>query len=130
MFRASYGQFSGYFMMLFQLEILCQMRQEDDHEWGIDTSLVEGGHMRFEVSTAVKIQTDVFWVVMSCTVVVGYQCFRGLCCLCLQGEGAVMGKKRRDKGLISDFTLKMEAAVIQNVGILPQHYMMSQPRRT
>jgi hypothetical protein len=24
----------------------------------------------------------------------------------------------------------MEAAVIQNVGILPQHYMMSQPRRT
>jgi hypothetical protein len=30
--------------------------------------------MRFEVSTAVKIQVDVFWVVKLCSVVVGYQC--------------------------------------------------------
>jgi len=28
----------------------------------------------------------VFWVVMPCGVVVGYQSFRGLCCLHLQGE--------------------------------------------
>jgi len=33
---------------------------------------------------AVKIQVKVFWVKMLCTVV-GYQCFRGSCCLCLSG---------------------------------------------
>jgi len=31
------------------------------------------------------MQVKVFWVVMLCSVVVGYQCFRGLCCLHLQG---------------------------------------------
>jgi hypothetical protein len=34
----------------------------------------------------VKIQVDVFWVVTQCSVVVGYQHFRGLCRLHLQGE--------------------------------------------
>jgi hypothetical protein len=41
---------------------------------------------KFEAFTAVKIQVDVFWVVTSCSDVVGYQCFGTLCCLCLQGE--------------------------------------------
>jgi hypothetical protein len=46
-------------------------------------------------------QVDVFCIVTPCNVVVGYQCFRGPCCLHLQGE----------------------------VGIPPQHYTASQPRR-
>jgi hypothetical protein len=31
-------------------------------------------------------QVEVFWVVMQCSVLVGYQHFRGPCCLHLQGE--------------------------------------------
>jgi hypothetical protein len=41
--------------------------------------------VRFEALTAVKIQV-VFWVVMPCSVVVGYQCFRGSCQLHPEGE--------------------------------------------
>jgi hypothetical protein len=33
-----------------------------------------------------SIQVKVFWVVMPCSVVVGYQHFRGPCCLDLQGD--------------------------------------------
>jgi len=33
-----------------------------------------------------KIQVAVFWVVTLCSSVVGYQCFRGLCCLHLHGD--------------------------------------------
>jgi len=36
--------------------------------------------MRCRVFIAVKIQVKVFWVVMPCDVMVGYQCFRGHCC--------------------------------------------------
>jgi hypothetical protein len=46
--------------------------------------------VRFEVFMAVKVQVEVFLVVMLCSVVVGHQCFRGPCCI--------------------HFTLKMEAA--------------------
>jgi hypothetical protein len=35
---------------------------------------------------AVKIQVEVFWVVMLCSAVVGYKCFRGSCCPHLQVE--------------------------------------------
>jgi len=42
--------------------------------------------VRFEVFMVVKIQVKVFWVVMLCSVVVGYQHFGGPCCLHLQGE--------------------------------------------
>jgi len=35
---------------------------------------------------AVNIEVEVFWVVTPCNVVVGYQRFRGPCCLHLQGE--------------------------------------------
>jgi len=40
---------------------------------------------KFEVLTAVKVQIEVFWVVMSYNVVVVYQCFRAPCCLHLHG---------------------------------------------
>jgi len=36
------------------------------------------------VFTAVNIRVKVFWVLISCSVVVGYQHFRGPCCLHLQ----------------------------------------------
>jgi len=47
------------------------------------------------------ILSRVFWIVTPCRFVVGYQRFRGSCCLHIQVK----------------------------VGILPQHYTVSQPRR-
>jgi len=35
-----------------------------------------------------RLEFVVFWVVVPCSVVVGYQHFRGLCCLPLQGWSA------------------------------------------
>jgi len=32
-----------------------------------------------------KIEVDVFWVVTLCSIVVGYQSFKGPCCLHLHG---------------------------------------------
>jgi hypothetical protein len=55
-----------------------------------------------------KIQAKI-WVVMPCSVGVGYQRFWGPYCLHLQGE---------DGGSLD----------LWNIGILPQHYTMSQPR--
>jgi hypothetical protein len=48
------------------------------------------------------------WAVMPCSVILGYQCFRGPCCLHLQGGGSMN---------------------LWNASILLQHYMMSQLRR-
>jgi len=42
-------------------------------------------HAKFEGFTAMKIPAAVFRVVMPCNVVVGYQRFRGPCCLHLLG---------------------------------------------
>jgi hypothetical protein len=39
-----------------------------------------------ESFTSVMFQVDIFWVVTPCSVVVGYQCFGGSCCLHLQDE--------------------------------------------
>jgi hypothetical protein len=39
------------------------------------------------------IQVEVFWVVTSCSVVIGYQCFGGPCCYHLQGEVNGAGRK-------------------------------------
>jgi hypothetical protein len=39
----------------------------------------------FQDFAAVKFQVDVFWIVMACSVVVGYQHFRGPRCFHLQG---------------------------------------------
>jgi hypothetical protein len=65
---------------------------------------------RFWVFTVVKIQVEVFWDVMPCSVVVGYQHFGGPYCLHLQGGDG--GSK-----------------VQQNVGILLQYYMALHPLR-
>jgi len=43
-------------------------------------------------------QVKVVWVVMPCSFVVGYQCFRGLCCFHLQSEVPRMGKDGTDTG--------------------------------
>jgi len=42
----------------------------------------------FEAFTAVLFQVDVIWVETPCSVVVGYQRFRGQCCLHLQPTGS------------------------------------------
>jgi hypothetical protein len=42
------------------------------------------------------IQDELFWVVMPCSVVVGYQRFGGPCCFHLQGEVAGMGENDID----------------------------------
>jgi hypothetical protein len=42
----------------------------------------------------VMIQVEVFWVVTPCSTVVGYQYFRGPCCLHLQGEVHGAGSRR------------------------------------
>jgi hypothetical protein len=39
----------------------------------------------FEVSSAVRIQVQIFWVVTHCSFVVGYQCFGRPCCLHFSG---------------------------------------------
>jgi len=46
---------------------------------------------------AVDIQVELFWVVMLCGVVVGYQHFRGSCWVQIQGEVTGAGKKRPNK---------------------------------
>jgi hypothetical protein len=56
------------------------------------------------------VQVEFFWVLTSCSAVVGYQRSRGPCCLHLLGDG----------GGSTD---------LWNAAILPQHYMTSQPRR-
>jgi hypothetical protein len=45
------------------------------------------------------VQVQLFWVMMLCSVVVGYQCFRGPCCLHLLGNVTGMGKYGIDIGL-------------------------------
>jgi hypothetical protein len=37
------------------------------------------------LAAAVMFQVEVFWIVTPCGVVIGYQRFRGTCCLHLQG---------------------------------------------
>jgi hypothetical protein len=58
-----------------------------------DWFLIRNRLTRFEVLMAVDIQVELFWVVMLCGVVVGYQHFRWLCCLHLEGEVTGAGKK-------------------------------------
>jgi hypothetical protein len=41
---------------------------------------------RFESFTAAMFEIEVFWVVMPCSVALGYRRFRGPCCLHLQVE--------------------------------------------
>jgi hypothetical protein len=55
------------------------------------------------VFTMIRIQIEVFYVMMLCSVVGGYHCFGGPYCLHLQPADG--GSK-----------------VLRNIGILPQHY--------
>jgi len=69
--------------------------------------------VRFEVFTAMKIEFEVFCVLMSCSVVVRYQCFTGSCCLHLQGEVAGIGRNGID--LDPDLTEAADATSWQEV---------------
>jgi hypothetical protein len=51
--------------------------------------------VRFEALAVVKIQAEVFWVVMLGSIVVGYQCFRGPCCLHLLSQHYMVSQPRR-----------------------------------
>jgi len=63
------------------------------HEKGYWTKKSSSQNMtfiaRFEVSIAVKIRIEVFWIEMPCSVAVGYQRFRGTRCLHLRSEVCV-----------------------------------------
>jgi hypothetical protein len=52
----------------------------------------------FDAFMAVMFLVFVFWVVIPHSVVVGYQCFRGLWCLHLQGEVADVEENGIDVG--------------------------------
>jgi len=56
---------------------------------------------------------EVFWAMMSCSVVVGHHHFRGPCYLHIQDEVPEDGGSPEPR----------------NVGVLPQHYTASQTRR-
>jgi len=43
----------------------------------------------FKLENTILFKVVVIWVVMLCSDVVGYQCFRGLCFLSLQGEANI-----------------------------------------
>jgi hypothetical protein len=53
-----------------------------------------------DVYVVVKIQTEVFWVVMLCSVAGEYECFGEPCCLHLQGEVNGAGKEGTDIGTV------------------------------
>jgi len=88
---------------LYCLDLILQLQGQ--------TSQYQCHDVTFEVFTPVMIKFMVFWVVVLCSVVVWYQCFRGLCNLHLQGcrYGGSM--------------------VLQNTGIQPPHYTVQQPRK-
>jgi len=48
------------------------------------------GVARFEAFMVVKIQVEVFWVGTRYSVVVGYHCFRGPCCVHLHPKNGGM----------------------------------------
>jgi hypothetical protein len=64
----------------------------------------------FLLNIKYSIQVELFWIVISCSAVVGYEHFSGPCFLLLHPE---------DGGSMD----------LQNLGILEQHYTVSQPRR-
>jgi len=76
-------------------------------------------------------QDEVFLVFTQCSVVVGYRHFRSPCCL--PEDGANMHLRKRQypvttvHGIATQKTEDAGSKVLQNVGILPQHYTVSQP---
>jgi len=55
------------------------------------------------VNLAYLFQVEVFWIVKLCSVVVGYQRFRGPHCLFIQGKVAQMGKNDTDMCVSKSF---------------------------
>jgi hypothetical protein len=49
--------------------------------------------VRFEAFAALKIKIEILWVVTPFSIVIGYQCFRGRCCLQLYVKCIVREKK-------------------------------------
>jgi len=64
----------------------------------VESKMIHISCVSFEAFMTVMFQFKVCWVVMPCGVVVGYQCFRGQCCLHLQGEVNKMGENGTDVG--------------------------------
>jgi hypothetical protein len=69
-----------------------------------ESKTINGNYARFEVFTAIKIEVMVFWVLMPCSVVVGYQRFGAPCCLHLH---CITTRYRN-----SEHNLKMEMLVV------------------
>jgi len=60
--------------------------------------------VKSKVFILVKIQVSVFWVMTLYSDVVGYQCFGGPCCLCLQEDwGCMVSEPTQEWNL--EFTL-------------------------
>jgi hypothetical protein len=68
-----------------------------------------------------KIQVEVLWVVKPCRFAIGYQRFEGPSCLHLHPDKLEVAWSSNTKDGGSKF--------FRNVGILPQQYTASQPRR-
>jgi hypothetical protein len=56
----------------------------------------------FDFFMGMRIEVEVFWAVMPCRVIVGYQHFGGLCCLQLQGEARRRVVMRYDTNVSED----------------------------
>jgi hypothetical protein len=67
--------------------VTCTISPQKDNRLALRrscSSVTGGGTARLQSSAAVKIQVDFLWVVVTCSVVVGYKRFGGPCCFHLQ----------------------------------------------
>jgi hypothetical protein len=61
------------------------LTSQQTYNFILSNCIMKSNSARCETFTTVKIQVEVFWVTTLCSVVVGYQRFRGPCCLHLHG---------------------------------------------
>jgi hypothetical protein len=88
----------------------------------LGTNNMQADKMRVTAMT----QVEDLWVLMPYSVVVVHQHFGGPCCLHLQGEMNGTGKKDINIGM---GYMRGGSKVLQNLGILLQHCMVSQLKR-